>query len=64
MYDNIELVVSTITFMFIFGFIRPILLGEKLDSMNAVVTTVMFFFWYFFTINLTNILAPNPLTST
>lgn len=54
MYENIEIVVSTISFLFIFGFIRPMLLGEQIDSMNVVITTLMFFFWYFLTMKLTN----------
>jgi len=52
-YDNIELAVSTITFMFIFGFLRPMLLGQQIDAMNIITTTVLFFFWYFFTLKIT-----------
>jgi hypothetical protein len=48
-YQNIEIAVSTITFMFLFGYIRPMILGEHIDSINVVITTLMFFLWYYIT---------------
>lgn len=48
-YQNIEIVVSTITFMFLFGYLRPMILGEHIDSTNIVVTTTIFFLWYYIT---------------
>lgn len=46
-YQNTEIVISTIIFMFLFMFIRPMLLNESINSDNVVLTTLLFFIWYY-----------------
>ncbi len=46
MYNITQIVIATITFLFIFGYFRPMLLNLPIDSMNIIVTTVLFFIWY------------------
>ena len=52
-FQNIEIITSTITFLFLFGYIRPMILGGHIDSKNIVVTTLMFFLWYYLSYVLT-----------
>ena len=54
-YQNIEIVVSTITFMFLFGYFKPIIMNQSIDSYNIVVTTGLFFLWYYLTSYITNL---------
>jgi hypothetical protein len=57
-YQNIELVVSTILFLFFFGYFRPMITNNKINSYDIIITSILFFIWYYLTLfilNLSNI---------
>lgn len=56
-YQIIESTVSAITFLFFFGYFRQMILGEQINSLNIIFTTLLFFFWYSFTLYITNIIT-------
>lgn len=45
-YKSIEIAASTILFMLLIMFIRPILLNEQIDSDDVVYTTILYLVWY------------------
>lgn len=61
-YQKIELAVGTIVFIFIFGFFRQIILYNKIDSLNIVITTTLFFIWYFMTLITTDFIMGTSST--
>ncbi len=57
LYQNIEIVVSTITFLFLFGYFRPIVMNQPIDSHAIITTVVLFFLWSFLSVHITNLVT-------
>lgn len=53
-YKNIEIIISTILFMFLFGYFRTMFLGQNINFTNIILTTLLFYFWYLLTTLFTN----------
>jgi len=53
-YKNIEIIISTILFMFLFGYFRTMILGQDINFTNIILTTLLFYFWYLLTTLFTN----------
>lgn len=53
-YKNIEIIISTILFMFLFGYFRTMFLGQDIIFSNIILTTLLFYFWYLLTTLFTN----------
>jgi hypothetical protein len=51
-YRTIELATSTVLFMLLIMFIRPILLDEPINSDDVVYTTILYLVWYALTKNI------------
>ena len=44
--NNVNFIIlATIFFVFIFGFIRPMLLGQAFDSKSILIDTILFVLW-------------------
>lgn len=52
-----ELIINTILFFFLFGYVRSILIAKPIDSYDIIVSTILFFFWYFMTIQISEFLV-------
>ena len=52
--QKIDITTTTLLFCIFIGFLRPLILGEMLNTSNIIAYTVMFFVWYGYTILYSN----------
>ncbi len=52
--QKLQIGIVTLFFLILIGFMRPLLLGDELDTHNIIFLTVLFLLWYSLTIIFTN----------
>ena len=52
--QKLDISITTFLFCILIGFLRPLLLGQDINSRNIIASTLIFFSWYGMTLVFTN----------
>ena len=52
--QKLDISITTFLFCILIGFLRPLLLGQDINSRNIIAATLIFFSWYGMTLVFTN----------
>ncbi len=52
--QKIDITITTLLFCIFIGFLRPLILGEEINTQYIIAITLMFFAWYGYTILFSN----------